>query len=327
MSRYGTDNLPGYELQNPFQSHEHSSRPETPDSYHEDNALQTRQSRLPRSPALRWVLYIVPLLVCVAPIAILAGLSPRFSRELGYNACSSTGEFILPYTSSIWDPSNFFTITLPFTKGEGDTCTFGNGETADLACGGYSFTQVKVIDLAWDVLVGRGGQLVIVAFAYGIFGDAVRALMDREEVGYDLFAAVAFHSGGISSIGTLLAHAVGNTPIPRTRHAVRVYWVMAAATTYIVAMPTLFSAMTGYTSTYAPFVNINLDFNSNFTLSGSLIDCQNSFAPVWGKLGNQDELGWGYTTSGFWPIVYDHPPYAAYTADPGWIDCESLNFP
>lgn len=322
MNRYTTPDPPGYELQNHIQHHEHS-RPETPESHHEGHTQQTRPSRLPQSIALRWILSTLPLLASLAPIAVLAALSPHFSRRLGYNACSPTGEFLLPYTSSIWDPSNFFTITLPFTAPAGNTCTFSNGETAEIACGGYTFTQVKVIDLAWDVLVGRGGQVVLVAWAYRVFGDVLRTLMARGEVGYDLFSAVAFHSGGISSIGTLLRHAVGKTPIPRTRHAVRVYWAIAAATGYIVAMPTLFSAMTGYTSTYVPFVNMNIDFDSNLTLSGSLIDCGNSFAPVWGKLASDERLGYGYTTTGYFPIVYDHPDYGAYATDPGWIDCKS----
>lgn len=322
MSRNGIRDSTGYELQHSFQTHE-ILRPETPESYHGGSAQQKRNSRLSRTPILRWVLYMIPFFASVGPIVVLAALSPYFSRRLGYNACSTTGEFILPYTSSVWDPSNFFTITLPFSAPEGSTCSYSAGETHEIACGGYTFTEVKVIDLAWDMLVGRGGQLIIIAFSYRIFGDVVRMLMAREEVGYDLFSAVAFHSGGISSMGTLLSHAVGNTPIPRTKHAVRVYWAMAVATVYVVAMPTLFSAMTGYTSTYAPFVNMNVDFNTNSTLSGSLLDCTNSFAPVWGKLGSYKSHRYSWPATGYLPIVYDHPDYSSYTAPPGWIDCKS----
>jgi hypothetical protein len=46
---------------------------------------------------------------------------------------------------------------------------------------------VKVIDIAWDLLIGRGVQAAVALVAYNLFGAVIKMLMASGEVGYDMF--------------------------------------------------------------------------------------------------------------------------------------------
>ena len=141
--------------------------------------------------------------------------------------------------------------------------------------------------------------------------------MKRGEVGYDLFSAVAFNAGSVNSFIAIARHAAGFTPIPRTRRAVVIYAAMAAATLYIVVIPSLLAAMTGYTSYYDPSLELGVieDIVSNGTRN-----CFGAILPLWGLMqpttvGSFDALMWIET--GPYPISYTDN-----TGDSGWVDCK-----
>lgn len=255
------------------------------------------------------------VLLAAVPIALLAGLSPRFSEALGENACLPSGQFVLPYTSNIWDFQQFFAITLPFTGGARLDCNDDGTESAAQACTGYTFTQVKVIDLAWDFLLGRCGQALLALMAHRLFRTVLDTLMQSGEVGYDMFASVAFAGPTFLSLGPLARHIVGQTPVPRTRHATQVYAVMGLCVLYLVSMPTLFSAMTGYTSYYVPFIKSRMP-GSVIMSETNITDCQDAFVPAWGVSGdvpvNGDDDGPRFSMLAI-----------SYTADEyDWMDCK-----
>lgn len=282
----------------------------------EDTATPSLKTRI-----LYNLVYVLPLIASAAPLCLLLGFSGKLSRQLQEKACSPNGDFVLPFTTSIWDAEYFFSITVPFSGPGTSGCTVSYGETYTLSCAAsYSFSRVKVIDIAFDVLVGRGGQAVTIVLAYHVFGGVLRTLMVDGEVGYGLFSAVAFDSGGFGSLPVLLRHALGWTPVPRTSHAVIVYWAMTLTTVWIIAMPTLISAMTGYTARFAPFVDLGLsDFNGTFTWTNSaLTDCMDSFAPVWGQLEQNDAATDFIPLAGYWPIVDD--PKQNTIAGPEWVE-------
>ncbi|KAK5163944.1 uncharacterized protein LTR77_010340 [Saxophila tyrrhenica] len=291
--------------------------------YLQDHSLGDHGYDTGRAPLwrrlLRNLIYILPILVSFVFIGLLLGYSSTFTEQLGYNACSPTGDFVLPFTTSIWDTKNFFTITIQFEGPDKDYCSYSDTTSYTLGCTGYTFTQAKVIDVAWDLLVGRGGQAVMVVFAYRIFSGVLRMLMENGEVGYDLFATVAFGSGSFTSLPTLLKHSIGMTPIPRTRHAILTYWAMLLTTIWIVVMPTLISAMTGYTSRFAPFVNFPSDSPYATAYDTSLADCSDRFSPVWGRMGLNNAMTNFQPLGGFYPIV-DGEQGASTYAGPGWVD-------
>ncbi|KAK3629463.1 hypothetical protein LTR56_018002 [Elasticomyces elasticus] len=248
------------------------------------------------------------LCLSVLPVVLLLAYSPKLSRALAYNGCTTNGDFVLPYSSSIWSAKYFFTITIPFSGPQWTSCSSQGGESAASSCDGYSYTQVKVVDLVWDLFIGRGGQLIYAWMGYRVFGAAVAKLMEEGEVGYDLFASVAFHSGSLPALLTLLRNAIGWTPVPRTRKAVWYYVSMACVTSYIVAMPTLLSAMTGYTSMYFPYLLELTTLGGNGT-----VDCQGAFAPAYGKVVMPNS----HSAETF-VLSYDHPPESDLSTP--WIE-------
>lgn len=211
--------------------------------------------------------------LCVLPIVLLAALAPRLSSKLGSSACLPDGQFVIPGTVSIWNPKYIFTITL----------AFGTDYGSD-----WTYARVKVIDLLWDVLVGRGGQVILVWLAYWVFHRSLLHIMQTQAVPYRTYGAAAFDTGLVSSLIPYLSGLLSKKQRPSTR-ARCIYAGMALTTLYIVAMPTLFSAMTGYTPIPAPSVEtVHGIFRENATpdyckIEGhcTITQCDQLY-PIWG---------------------------------------------
>ena len=71
-----------------------------------------------------------------------------------------------------WDPSLFLSVTL--------------------GCGDLQYTSARVIDIFWDLVVGRGGQAVLALLAYPVVRRSLRVQMERGSVHFKVFAALAF---------------------------------------------------------------------------------------------------------------------------------------
>ena len=88
--------------------------------------------------------------------------------HLGSKACLPNGDFILPGTVNIWSPAYFFTISIIVHGASGE----------------FTYTTVKIIDVVWDVLMGRGGQLLLIYISYQVFSKALVFLMETRAVSY-----------------------------------------------------------------------------------------------------------------------------------------------
>ena len=272
------------------------------------------------SLAIHKLLPYVPLGVSLAPLALIIGFAGKLSHTLAKTACTPGGEFVVPLTSNIWDARAFFEITMPFVGRASDSCSYsGSDPFENRDCIGYSFTGVKVIDLAWDVLVGRGGQALLVVFAYMLFSRVIVALMERGNVSYEVFATVAFQTGTCAAVWRMFWQVVRSTPVPRTRRAYWCYLLMLLTTSYIVAYPSLVSAMSGYTTRFRPFIRRG-DPHRN---TGVLVDCHETFLPVWGRLGMsylEVEIGMITWAS---PMTGTNVSALTFENEDMWIACSS----
>ena len=288
---------------------------------------------------ITYIVPVIPLLASIIPVALLIALAPTLSARLGHSGCTPSGDFVIPYSQSVWNIKHFFTITITFIPEGWGVCSGGGARSLSagqqtgserLNCKGYSFTHAKMIDVAWDVLMGRGGQIVLITFAYRLFSRVIKMLMQHGEVGYDIFGAIAFNSGTLYSVLVVIRQLVG-AGIPRTPHASLAYAGMAGATLYIIAMPSLFAAMTGYTSHFAPF----LDYTDLTNSSLGLVDCFGVILPVWGRVQpltsvteslasfNTYEV-WDSDTTPYEYIISEGFPILTSTGGPTWIEPHSL---
>ncbi|XP_014560565.1 hypothetical protein COCVIDRAFT_12595 [Bipolaris victoriae FI3] len=133
--------------------------------------------------------------------------------------------------------------------------------TPNLSFGAFTFTQVKVIDVAWDVIVGRGGQLLLGWINYRVFNEWLIYHMEMHFTSYKLYAAVAFETTTMGTLGVLAREFLAFGKRTRRRFF---RWLamlsMLLSTLYVLSFPTLMGAMTGYITTYELYVE-NHDHN------------------------------------------------------------------
>lgn len=205
----------------------------------------------------RSVLIILALPFALSPIVGLAAAAEVASQSyIRGRDCYPNGlwKFSPGATWEIMDSSYFFTPNLSF--------------------GSMTFTQVKVIDVAWDLIIGRGGQLLLAWVNYRVFNEWLVYHMEQHLTSYKLYAAVAFETTTMGTLGVLAKEwlAIGTA---KTASKKLFRWLamlsMVLSTLYVLSFPTLMAAMTGYIAKSEPYV---LDADQNliaFDKVGSVI--------------------------------------------------------
>ncbi|KAK2760948.1 hypothetical protein FQN54_002190 [Arachnomyces sp. PD_36] len=191
----------------------------------------------------RWKLYLVifAALLSFGAVLALAILAEGASQDyLLQRDCYPNGmwRFTPGATWRIMDSSYFFSPNLAF--------------------GSLSFTAVKVIDIVWDLVIGRGGQLVLGYVTYRVFNECLLYYMETHPTSYKLFAAVAFEPISLTALGSLGKECLALDQSSWKRFF---RWLtmlcMLLSTLYVLGFPTLVSAMTGYTTTYGAYIEDN----------------------------------------------------------------------
>ncbi|KAI1737957.1 hypothetical protein F4680DRAFT_426655 [Xylaria scruposa] len=182
-----------------------------------------------RWPLFFLVLWFAALFMILVIIAILYPPSA---------ACRPDGTFSVYEGYQYWDSSGFFQITLTF--------------------GDFTFTQVKVIDIAWDVVVGRIGQGILAFFSWRTFADYATVSIETNPMTYKTFTALFMESGpSLMSIYRSLRDFV---KYRRLRSRASTTWVILSML-FVLAWPTFIAAMSGYTPKSGAYVR---DVNENF---------------------------------------------------------------
>jgi hypothetical protein len=151
------------------------------------HSTTTWRQRFATSP-FQWkpLLMIFLLPFAMSPIVILARLAEQTSQNYLRNRdCYPNGLWKeqLGATWRIMDSSYFFKPNLSF--------------------GSMTFTQVKVIDIAWDLLVGRGGQLLLAWVNYRVFNEWLYFHMELHKTSYKMYTTIAFSTTSLAALGVL----------------------------------------------------------------------------------------------------------------------------
>ena len=132
--------------------------------------------------------------------------------------------------------------------------------------------------------MSTGGQILLVYLSYRIFNKALVYVMDTQSVSYESYGAVAFESGNVHSLWRYLRairRPRGSSVLPgnaiwRRR---RIFGTMLITTAYVVSMPTLYSAMTGYAPVLEPSVSITTDYSHVQLISCGTRDFYGTYGP------------------------------------------------
>lgn len=122
------------------------------------------------------------------------------------------------------------------------------GIAVDYSLGDFSFTAAKSIDIAWDITVGRGGQVILLWIARKVYVATLNYVMERSTVTYDFYVAIAFDAKPWDTILALTNHIRSTR-----RYLVKTAFIFYSVL-YIALFPTLVAAMTGYANFTSPYV-------------------------------------------------------------------------
>lgn len=188
----------------------------------------------------RWKVPLVVvgiMLVTFGPLIILCtSLLLGVSQFDDAGTCLPNGNLALFVSSPnyiYFDPALLLDITLGF--------------------GRLSFPSVKIIDVIWDVVVGRGGQALLAWLSYRILGQALLHSMEIRSVSFERFAATSYKLDSLEAFWILCQ----DVPRRRAPHRTRPLWIFlgsAYACLYLMAYPTVISSITGYSAVAEAYV-------------------------------------------------------------------------
>jgi hypothetical protein len=142
-----------------------------------------------------------------------------------------------PY-SPMWEGKLFLSITLGF--------------------GNMPFSAAKGLDIAWDLVVGRGGQIILGILVYRIFRRSMMLSMEKQSVSIPLFASMTSSALGVPSLWTLVREVSRNTHSAsgsRDRSKLIRLLGLAYLIVYVLIFATFVSVMTGYQARLTPYVS------------------------------------------------------------------------
>jgi hypothetical protein len=143
----------------------------------------------------------------------------------------------------------------------------------DTTYGQLSFSRAKTIDVAWDILIGRGVQILAWWVTYVVFSDALLRVIERHATSFEVFQRVALEGATLHSLWTLFKELW----TVRSKRTKALFCYMLLATSYVLCIPMFLGAMTGYDSQTSAW--IDLDGTDNMIPTDSL----RSGWVVWGN--------------------------------------------
>lgn len=226
-----------------------------------------------------------------------AGVSSGFTNNLFY--CDNSNKIRYKYSddsfedrSPYWDGNLFLSVTMGFH--------------------GLSFPLAKTIDILFDLIFGRGSQILVGLITYPILRRSVLRSMEVRD--FSLALLLPFFLERISA-NTLWAMLTNMRVLRRkeptpggqpSRTGLRIGWRMILTILigcYILALPTSLSAMTSYQALGAPFIPTD-DGGSSY-MSTENLTFPNYILGDGEMFGLPNELPLSNTTT-------DHQLYAAF---------------
>ncbi|KAI1386794.1 uncharacterized protein F4822DRAFT_411246 [Hypoxylon trugodes] len=163
-------------------------------------------------------------------LTIYGTLSQSF--EPTNSACRSDNSFNCNIsTYDVWTASGFFEV--------------------DIGFGDLTFTQAKVIDVSWDMVIGRGGQTLMAFISWRAFADYVTTSMEFAPITYTMFFVV-FLQDEPSILSTFRVARIFLSGRKLKSKVAMIF--MISSMLFLLGFPTFAGAITGYTTIVEAFV-------------------------------------------------------------------------
>jgi len=235
-----TSSIAGHDEQEP------ATTPGSSNRWRMSRVLLRQKARKSWPVCKPWAMLALAVILVVAPILILFYAVNTYSKDSFANFQGGMYHFyclpngtLLPLESDALDISIFF--------------DFQNIFTINLAFGRLTFNTAKTIDVIWDVVVGRGGQVIVALVSFRVLSRALLFTVERTSASFDLYAATAFGSGTFTALWSQLTEmAAGGWR--RGQRSCLILLASILATLYVVSFPTLLSAISGYQAIADPMV-------------------------------------------------------------------------
>ena len=120
--------------------------------------------------------------------------------------------------------------------------TWGFFEPTSLV-GNFTLGQAKAIDLAWNIVIGRGLQFLMSWFSYGIVMQGLTRITENTPMRLDLFISLVYNTSDFSTLGPVCKALFVELKGWRSKFAMA--WLIYSIILLLV-MPSLVDASTGY---------------------------------------------------------------------------------
>ncbi|KAK8183045.1 uncharacterized protein BKA78DRAFT_36768 [Phyllosticta capitalensis] len=186
---------------------------------------------------------------------------------------------LVPFFITVYNP---FSLNCATCNGKGvlefKDCYYSPGIqglfTIDRTCGSFPFWFVKLIDAIWDLFVGRGFQWLASWVSYNVFSSVLLRAMEESQIPFRTFLKLSTETPSLTSVWFLLKDM---SRFSRIRLILRFSYI-ALASSYVIAMPTLLSTITGYISKSTSFTKLpksgslvyTSDIYEGITVTGNL---------------------------------------------------------
>lgn len=181
-----------------------------------------------------------------------AGVSTGYTNGTFY--CDTSNRIRYKYSSEdsfetvspYWDSNLFLSVTMGFH--------------------GLTFPQAKAIDICFDLVVGRGSQILVALAVYPLLRRAVLRSMEVREFSLALMLPFFMERLSVYTLWAMVANMrvvrkrKSNAEQQISRSRTRIDWrivLVVLIGCYVLAIPTFLSAMTSYLSRGQPYFPIN----------------------------------------------------------------------
>ncbi|KAJ9611673.1 hypothetical protein H2200_004857 [Cladophialophora chaetospira] len=208
-----------------------SSTDATADDNHKV-ARQRRRRHRGSAPTFKHLAIFLAFSIPIVFLALVIKIPAWYAFEAehwdstSFTHCNFNGDFTLSDkpTVGLWDPRGFFYITVSWGK--------------------MAFSTAKCIDIVWDIVVGRGGQALLVFVTFKVSSQYLALAMRKAPVSYNTFEALAFVPPTVVRTSRLAGDLLTNRG---WRARVIIVWIILSSL-FVLSFSSWITAMSGYSS-------------------------------------------------------------------------------